>query len=193
MPGNDFHGLSDADFEDLVRDLLSVSLGVRFQMFMAGRDKGVDLLLGARLSKGVVVQCRHFWRSGFPKLKASFVTNELPKLAKLKPSRYIVATSVALTPANKEELFAILCPYCRGLDDIYGRDDLNALLRSYPAVETAHYKLWLTSVPVLQHVLRQGSVVWNALTKADIERKMSLFVQTPAYGAALDILKGHNY
>jgi hypothetical protein len=35
--------------------------------------------------------------------------------------------------------------------------------------------------------------VWNALARADIERKMSLFVQTPAYGLALDVLKAHNY
>ena len=46
---------------------------------------------------------------------------------------------------------------------------------------------------MLQRVLYQGSVVWNALTKAEIERKMALYVQTPAYGVALDILKRENY
>ena len=114
----DFRGLSDADFEAIVSDLLGASLGVRFQMFTAGRDSGVDLLLGASLAKGVIVQCKHFWRSGFSKLKAAFGTREKPKIAKLKPKRYIVATSVALTPANKQELIDILKPYCKGLNDI---------------------------------------------------------------------------
>jgi hypothetical protein len=162
-------------------------------MFAAGPDGGVDLLLGVRLAKGVVVQCKHFWRSGFSKLRAQFAKKELAKISKLKANRYIVATSVALTPANKEELLDILKPYCLGLDDIYGRDDLNALLRTHSVVETAHYKLWLTSTAVLKRVLRQGSVVWNALSKAEIERKMSLYVQTPAFGVALKILKEHNY
>jgi hypothetical protein len=193
MQTYDFHGLSDADFEDLVCDLLNAALGVRFQMFTAGRDGGIDLLLGAIVSQGVVVQCKHFWRSGFDKLKGTFAKTELPKLAKLKPARYIVATSVPLTPANKQSLLALLSPYCLGLDDIFGRDDLITLLRAHPSVETTHYKLWLTSIPVLQRVLRQGSVLWNALTKADIQRKMSLFVQTAAYGVALDILRAHNY
>jgi hypothetical protein len=193
MPAYDFQGLSDADFEELVGDLLGAALGVRFQIFTAGRDGGIDLLLGIRAAKGVVVQCKHFWRSGFSKLKAEFAKKVLPKVRKLDPKRYIVATSVGLTPTNKQELLQILEPHCLGLDDIYGRDDLNLLLRNHPDVETAHHKLWLTSTAVLQRVLHQGNAVWNALTKAEIERKMSLYVQTKAYGVALEFLKVHNY
>ncbi len=193
MPDYTFHTLSDADFEDLASDLLSASLNRRFQRFTAGRDGGVDLLHGARICEGTVVQCKHFWRSGFAKLRADIANKELPKIAGLAPKQYILVTSVGLTPNNKADLLALLRPHCRGLDDIYGRNDINTLLRAHPNVETAHFKLWLTSVPVLQRILRHGMAVWNALTQSEIERKMSLYVQTRAYAAALDILRTHNY
>src|SRR5580704_16064648 len=113
MSTHDFHGLSDADFQDLVGDLFNAALGERFQMFTAGRDDGIDLLHGADVSRGVVVQCKHYLRSGFDKLKTTFANKELPKIARLNPTRYIVATSVPLTPANKQALLTILSPYCR--------------------------------------------------------------------------------
>lgn len=188
-----FHSLSDADFEDLACDLLSAELGVTFQPFAKGRDGGLDLLHGARTTGSTVVQCKHYCRSKYANLKSNLRSKELPKLANLSPSRFILATSLSLTPQNKEELLALLAPHCKGVNDIYGMDDFNALLRKHPAVETAHYKLWLTSVPVLQRVLRHGASVWNAMTKEDIERKMALYVQTSAYGAAWDILAKHNY
>jgi hypothetical protein len=188
-----FHSLSDADFEDLACDLLSAELGVTFQPFAKGRDSGIDLLHGVRIHGSTVVQCKHYCRSKYANLKSKLTAEELPKLAKLKPSRFILATSLGLTPQNKTELLALLAPHCKGVNDIYGMDDFNALLRKHPTVETAHYKLWLTSVPVLQRVLRHGAAVWNAMTKGDIERKMSLYVQTGAYGAANDILAKNNY
>ncbi|MCC6149783.1 MAG: ATP-binding protein [Planctomycetes bacterium] len=193
MPDYTFHSLSDADFEDLTCDLLGELEGVRFQPFTKGRDSGVDLLFGARLCGSTVVQCKHYCGSKFSNLKSRIISEEAPKLAKLKPNRFILTTSLGLTPGNKEELLKALQPYCKGVDDIYGRSDINALLGKYPAIETSHYKLWLTSIPVLERVLKHGSAVWNAMTKEDIERKMSLYVQTGAYDAAADILSKHNY
>jgi hypothetical protein len=183
-----FHSLSDADFEDLSCDLLGAALKTSFQRFTKGPDSGIDLLRGARMKGGIVVQCKHYSGSKFAALKSKLAADELPKIAKLAPRRFILATSLGLTPKNKEELYQILAPHCRGLHDIYGRDDLNSLLREYPKIETTHYKLWLTSTAVLQRVLRHGATLWNAMTKEDIERKMSLYVQTGAYRVASDIL-----
>ena len=93
---------------------------------------------------------------------------------------------------TRSNLHKILTPFCQGIQDIYGRKDINDFDR-HPNVETSHYKLWLTSVPVLQRLLRHGTAVWNAMTKEDIERKMSLYVQTGAYEAARAILMKNNY
>lgn len=192
MPTHTFHGLSDADFEDLACDLIGAMLGVSLQAFTKGPDAGIDLLHGARLHGGIVVQCKHYAGSQFSKLRAS-VAAEVPKLEKLKPSRYILVTSLGLTPRSKEVLRESLSPYCDGLHDIFGREDLNSLLRAHPEIETAHHKLWFTSAAVLRAILRNGAAVWNAMTQADIERKMSLYVQTQAYVTAMAILGKDNY
>lgn len=192
LPQHTFHALSDADFEELVGDLLSRELGSRFQPFTHGPDGGVDLLSGTSLKAGVAVQCKHYWRSGFSKLKSA-VIKDFDKLRLRSPSRLLLATSVGLTPANKDELRSVLAPLCGGIDDIYGLDDLNALLRKHPEIETRHHKLWLTSAAVLERIFRTGAVVWNALERADIERKMSLYVQTEAYERAIEVLKQKNY
>lgn len=193
MPDYTFHTLSPADFEDLACDLLEIDLGMKFQAFTKGPDLGIDLLNAIQSEKGVIVQCKNYSGEKFPKLKSNIARQEKPKLDKLKPDRYVVFTSVGLTPPNKAELLEILKPYCHSTQDIYGRDDINKLLRQNPSIEEAHYKLWLSSTRVLQQAIRHGTAVWNTMAKEDIERKMSLYVQTDAYGTALNILSKHNY
>ncbi len=91
------------------------------------------------------------------------------------------------------EIVNILSPYCVGVHDVFGQDDINALLRKHPDIEKTHYKLWLTSTAVLQRILHHGSAVWNKMTKADVERTMSLYVQTDAHEVAAKLLREYNY
>ena len=63
MPSYTFHSLSDADFEELCRDLLQASLQLRLQSFTAGKDGGIDLL-NASQDGDTVVQCKHYRKSG---------------------------------------------------------------------------------------------------------------------------------
>ena len=48
MPAYIFHGLSDADFEELARDLLQAKLNLRLESFTQGKDEGTDLLHASR-------------------------------------------------------------------------------------------------------------------------------------------------
>ena len=73
--------------------------------------------------------------SGYKALPRVLAGKERKKLDELKPTRYILATSVGLTPKRKDVLLGILAPYCLGLADILGRDDINNLLTQYPDVE----------------------------------------------------------
>lgn len=190
MSGYTFHSLSDADFEELCRDLLQASLQLRLQSFTKGRDGGIDLL-NASCDGDTIVQCKHYCRSDFSKLKSRVEREELPKLTKLKPKRYILCTSIGLTPGNKKTLVAILKPYCLSTDDIFGCNDLNGFLRDHPKVETAHHKLWLTSTAVLRRILKNGTAVWNEME--EIAHKLSLYVQTAAFDDAMEILSKFRY
>lgn len=51
-----------------------------------------------------------------------------------KPTRYILVTS-GLTPQRKDELLALLSPWCVATSDILGKDDINNLLTQYEDIE----------------------------------------------------------
>lgn len=142
----DFANLSDGDFEVLARDLVGRALGVRFEAFGRGRDGGID---GRADNGAIVLQAKHYLRSEFSKLKATMKT-ERAKIDKLSPRRYILATSASLTPANKQALVTLIGPSLQSTADIFGPDDLNALLRENPDLVKANPNLWGQTAPVLE-------------------------------------------
>lgn len=128
MPQYDFSTLNDKDLENLSRDLLSKELDVPFQSFKVGKDKGIDLRYSTPfLHNDIVVQVKHYYKSGCSVLKSKLKKDELPKVLKLNPRRYIIVTSVSLSPTDKEAIMDIMSPYILSTGDIYGADDINNL------------------------------------------------------------------
>ena len=158
----DFSTLSPSDFEDLAGDLMGRALGLRFEVFPAGPDDGMDGRY-ATATGSVILQAKHFLRSGFSALKSK-LTKERAAIDRLQPSRYILVTSTPLTPKNKAALVDVIGPSLKGPGDLYGPDDLNALLRQHPDLERAHPRLWSASTAVLETVVT-GAVI-KALDKS---------------------------
>ncbi len=150
----DFSTLSHVDFEDLTRDLVGRELAVRFEAFPEGPDDGMD---GRHaLAEGVIIlQAKHYHRSGFSALKSK-MRKERPSIDTLQAKRYILATSAPLTPRNKSELAEIIGPSLLTHGDIFGQNDLHALLRKYPDIERSHPKLWGQSTEVLKAVVTEA-------------------------------------
>lgn len=184
---NDFQNLSPLDFEELVRDLLQAELGRRFESFGPGADLGIDF----RSAKAgtLVVQAKHYGRSGSAALLRAAATEDA-KVAALKPRprRYVLATSVSLSPALKQKIIDAMPSTPLRAADIVGVEDLNNLLRRHPDVELQHFKLWLSSTLVLERILRSG--VYNRTeTEMDIIRDMvPRFVQNRSVAEAEAIL-----
>lgn len=65
---------------------------------------------------------------------------------KMAPTRYILSTSVSMSPNRKEKLMDIIGPSLLESGDIYGKEDLEGLLRQYPAVLNEHPALWQTVI-----------------------------------------------
>jgi hypothetical protein len=199
MSSRDFSGLSPFDFEGLVRDLLWEHWSIPVESFTQGRDRGIDLralVAGRRPAPPMpgfiripsatrsaqetwIVQCKHYAASGYNKLKAK-VLEETEKVAALKPDRYVLATTVGLTPDRKQELFKLLQPWCRSEQDILGADDIEALIVRYPDVERANFKLWLNSVGVLEQVLHNDVVARTEGYRDDLERNAHILCITRA-------------
>jgi len=193
MPDYDFHTLSPIDFENLVRDLLQAELSVRLETFKAGRDKGIDLRYSNAGSDDFIVQAKHYAGTGFAGLLSHLKLNEKPKIYALRPKRYLLATSVPLSPANKDEIRKTLAPYVQGPKDVYGREDINNLVGLFPQLERQHFKLWLSSTTVLEEVLHSRILKQTRITLDDIKNKARLYVSNRSFNLALDILKQHNY
>jgi hypothetical protein len=190
--------LSDHDFEQLARDLLSAEFGVRLESFARGRDKGIDLRYlappatpvpwGTPPVPDIVVQCKHYVSTGYSGLKSKLKTKERAKVEKLSPKRYILVTSVDLSAANKTELRAILSPYVLSESDIYGASDIDSLLKRHPTVERSHFKLWLTSSEVLDQFLHSDVYRHTQHVLKNIERNAVRYVANASYPIAMEAL-----
>jgi Restriction endonuclease len=190
MPDYDFQTLSSYEFELLSRDLLQEELGVRLESFGKGRDAGVDFRYRDKTGD-MVVQCKHY--GDYDDLFRVLKRDEMEKVHRLKPARYILTLSTSLTPYRKDRILELFSPYCLATSDIFGREDLNNLLGKHPGVERKHFKLWLTSEAVLTRVL-QGAI-WgdSSLTLQRIRQRASRYVPNPSFQRAKEILEKHHY
>ena len=188
MPDYSFTTLSPKEFESLSRDLLQAELGIRLETFTSGRDDGIDGRWSDGLIETIIIQCKHYAGSGYRKLLRSLST-EAKKVKSQKQLRYILTTSVGLTPANKDEIFQMLYPYCHATSDIYGRDDLNNLLSLHPQIEQQNFKLWLTSEAVLSRMLNAAILNDTAFTLEKAQKRVQRYVQNNSYQRAIKILE----
>src|SRR5215469_14709179 len=192
MPDYDFRSLSSHDFELLARDLLQEELKVRLESFSAGPDSGIDFRHRTHDSN-LIVQCKHYVDSGFPRLAGVLSRKERPKIEKLEPTEYILATSVPLNRDRKDKILEILKPYCSDPGEIYGPDDLNNLLGRHSEVERRHFKLWLTSEPVLQRVLNAGIFSATATHLEQVRLRLCRYVPNPSFSRARSLLEKSHY
>jgi hypothetical protein len=183
----DFHQLSPHDLERLARDLLQAEFGVTLESFKTGRDDGIDLRYAAA-SKNIVVQCKHYVRTGLVGLLRD-LGKEAEKVRKLRHSRYVLVTSVPLSPANKSSIVDVIGSDLLNPGDVLGQDDLNNLLGKQPTVEGRHYKLWLASRAVLDRVLNNAVVTQSEFKVKKVYQDIRRYVHSDAYPRALAMLQ----
>lgn len=188
MPKFNFEALSPPDFEELMRDLLQAEWGVTIESFRCGRDRGIDLRYSLGPDNTTIVQCKNFVLSGFSKLLTHLRNSELPKVKLLNSSRYVVATTVRLSPDNKAAIMNAMSPFILNEQDVIGGDDVEALLSRHPHVEKANFKLWLTSTTVLQNVLHNAEHCRTDFEVERVQRRLPLFVQSGSFELAKEIL-----
>lgn len=188
MSDYDFKTLNDKEFEIFCADLLGEVEGHRFERFKAGKDSGIDGRFFANERKEVILQCKHWSNTPLKQLVRALSTIEKPKLAKLNPHRYVLAVSSALSRADKKSIQHALAPYISETD-IYGKEDLNDLLKSTVHVEQRHYKLWLHSSSVLGHMFNNAIFGRSAFSLDEIIQSSSRYVVTANHQSALKRLE----
>lgn len=189
-----FNTINDKDFEILARDLLNRSLNLKFQEFRSGKDGGIDLRYSTSEDENkIIVQAKHYPNSKISDLKSKLKHEEFSKIKRLNPSRYILVTSLALTPKNKEDLKEIVSPFIKSTNDIYGQSELCSLLRDYEDIEEKHFKLWLSSTAVLNRILHNGISGRSKFAKEKIVHNTKIFVFNQRYSEAIKLLNKNNF
>lgn len=181
--------LSSIDFELLSKDLLEAELGIQLENFKDGRDKGIDLRYTSTKSYNLIVQCKRY--SKFSDLKSVLKKTEYIKIKKLNPNRYILTTSVSLSPNQTDEIISILSPYVKSSNDIYGKERLNSILSKYQDIERRHIKLWLSGSGIIDSIINAKTYT---ISKEEVERTVEsakIFVQNESMNNALSILHKH--
>ena len=192
MDSFDLGRLSDYDFEVVCRDLFEEILGLKIEILARGADRGIDLrhMTGDTGDTGdMVIQCKHWARSGRVKLLAHMRDKERAKIAELRPARYILATSVELTVDAKDTLLKDLAPYVHSTGDLYGAEQLTEELRKRPALVQRHLRLWLTSTAVLHAVLNQDALLRSEDLVSELDDAAMTFVPTPTFDIARELLE----
>jgi hypothetical protein len=181
----DFQQLSPHDLETLVRDLLQAEWGFLLESFKTGRDQGIDLRY-ARGPHNLVVQVKHYIKTGIVGLLRDLRV-EVAKVSKLNSTRYIIVTSVPLSPANKQAI-AEMFGGTLAIADVLGQEDLNNLLTRHTKIEQKHYKLWLASRAVLDRVLHSDVLTQTEFQVEKVHATIRRNVRSDAFSKAIEIL-----
>lgn len=190
MHDYDFSSLNDKEFEICSIDLLSQKLATRIERFKPGKDRGIDGRFFSSADGEVLIQCKHWPRATFKALLNSLKKSEAPKAKKLQPKRYILVVSHELSRENKKQIASTFHPILAE-SDIFGREDLNDILRLFPEIETRHYKLWLSSTTALRNIINSGVRGRSEFTLQQIIDRSSVYVPTQAQNSAIKVLEDH--
>lgn len=203
-----FHNFDDYEFELLCRDLINeeqllsiktnhglkkqANFILNFSTFKRGADRGIDLhfeyenieVVGQiKLSRG---KFNDLLNSLKKKINGK---NELDKIKEINPTKYILMTSVPLSLENKRKIKDFFHPYIHKLEDIYGFEDINKLIKQYPNVERRHLKLYFNSPLIIEKIINQATLSRSSFDLMEIKRDFAHYVQTSHFNDALTILE----
>ncbi len=188
MSDYDFKNLNDKEFESLSVDILSYHFNTHIERFKAGKDGGVDGRFFSNENREVIIQCKHYYKSGIAKLLRDIAKTEVGKVRKLNPYRYIFVTSIKLSKGNKNKIKDLFTPYILSENDIFGNEDLNILLFKNPSIEQKYYKLWISSTNVLRIMLNQSIIGRSEFKLNQIIDESHRYVLTENHNAAIEKL-----
>ncbi len=188
----DFSQLNDKEFENLAIDLLSSHFNVRFERFKPGKDKGVDGRFFSNDEQEDILQCKHYLKSGYKSLISKLKSEEVKKVIKLQPNKYIFITSIPLSRDNKKEIRKIFTPYIHLDNDIFGQEDLNDLLSINPKIEEKNFKLWISSTTVFNRIINNAIKGRSEFEIEQIKIKSKKYVHTTNHDEAINILNKNN-
>lgn len=190
---HDLKELDNKEFELLTRDLLQKKFNLSLQTFATGKDQGIDCLYSVDNNYKMVVQCKHYKNSNFSVLFNKLKKEELKKVKRLNPKRYILVTSLNLTLNNKQKILDLFEGYIKDSSDIIDCNSINNLLNNYPQVKKNYLKLWTKDSDYLEYLLNRQTHNKSKNKLKNIRKCLNIFVQTHSFIKASKKLAENNY
>jgi adenylate kinase family enzyme len=189
-----FSNLNDREFESLGASIIEKNLTKRVEIFKSGRDGGVDGRFWIGKTKEGIIQCKHYISTPYTTLISKLKSEELAKVKKLNPAKYIFITSKKLSRKNKKEIKAIFHPFILSEADIYGNEDLNVFLskKENQGIVERNYKLWITSTSVLDLIYNNAIKGRSESTIREIEENAYKYALTENHKKGIKILEENN-
>ncbi len=91
--------------------MVEILTGKRVERFKPGKDQGVDGRFFADSGREVVVQAKHWGKTGIGPLLKHLWDREAARVTKLAPHHYIFVTSVSLGRTDKQTITSFFAPH----------------------------------------------------------------------------------
>jgi len=186
----DLNILDPIEFEQFVGDLFSREWNTILESFKPGKDQGIDLRHCFK-NKTTIVQCKRYNEQKIAQLKSN-LKGEVKKIEKLKPDRYILATSIPLSELEKKSILEILSPWC-SCSDIYGKNELITLLKKHEEVERQYFKLWISSTTVLEKIVHSDIFNYSKYKEEEIKREIGKLITHKGLPEAIEKIRENNH
>jgi DNA polymerase III delta prime subunit len=189
MSNYNYNVLNDKEFELFATDLYSAVHQVNVEYFKAGRDKGIDGRYFNFDGTENIIQCKHWIKTPYKQLISILKKEDVQKVAKLKPYKFVFITSIELSHQNKEEIKKIFSPYIRIASDIWGLEDIERYASKNVKIIEKYYKLWIASTVVLKIILNNAIEGRSKFKLSSINSFVNKYVETSNHKTAYDILE----
>ena len=189
-----WEALSDLDVETLVRDLFAAEWHTHVESFRRGPDQGIDLRvvgpcgppLNLQPGTELIAQVKHYPNATASRLRSTFRKESSRKFHR-PHVRYVAVTTAKLSLKTKDEIAALFSPpLCAS--DVYGREDLEAMLARNSAVEQRHIRLWLAETSTLKALLHGRERRLREHVLEDLVKAVPLLTPTRHLAAAARLL-----
>lgn len=187
----DLLSISDAEFEDLCCDIISVKFFDDVKRGRKGKDSGIDGILAVE-DGNVYLQAKRYKSDGYLALKRVVETTEAAKAQNLKScARYFLMTTCELSAPQRAEIVKLYGGVIKSENDIWSGEDIRATLEKpeYRWVLRRHYNLWLSGVDALESFLGDGNDAKSEALLADIQEDLKHAVILEWYDAAVKKLE----
>lgn len=183
--------LTDIEFQKLINQLVQKQYPDKtVEQFCEGPDGGKDGLIHLSSRRIKIIQSKHYLKSGFPKLYECLKTSEIPKIIRLRPKEYVLATSINLSAEQYkkiEELLKNNVPKTRF--EIWGYTTIEAKMDLYPEIVKVNIKLWAQNVDIVKRILNPEAETSFACLQSRWKKIDKYFVPIKRINDFIDTLK----